>query len=223
MSSDSDRQEPATRGQSRWAHDLSTIATITGVLNRKLFPPNRAPCSKTFSRYSSFQPRSKDRKLVEECLGMKIAIQCPPSKHFNLHFSLTLRRVSMLVLRRRLGKLLMTNDKSPDEKSTSKPKRLSATSSLDFPVVGIGASAGGVQTLLRLFENMPSDAGMAFVIVLHLSPKHESVADQVLQRATKMRVAQGNVANANRKEPRLSHLAVKQLVHGRRTFECRAC
>jgi two-component system CheB/CheR fusion protein len=63
-------------------------------------------------------------------------------------------------------------------------------STLDFPVVGIGASAGGLQALLRLFENMPNNNGMAFVIVLHLSPKHESTADSVLQRATSMPVKQ---------------------------------
>ncbi|TDY23128.1 two-component system CheB/CheR fusion protein [Paraburkholderia sp. BL6665CI2N2] len=59
-----------------------------------------------------------------------------------------------------------------------------------FPVVGIGASAGGIQALLRLFEQMPADSGMAFVIVLHLSPKYESRADQVLQRVTSMPVMQ---------------------------------
>ncbi|MGQ7932384.1 CheR family methyltransferase [Paraburkholderia sp. D1E] len=59
-----------------------------------------------------------------------------------------------------------------------------------FPVVGIGASAGGIQALLRLFEQMPADSGMAFVVVLHLSPKYESCADQVLQRATSMPVMQ---------------------------------
>jgi two-component system CheB/CheR fusion protein len=59
-----------------------------------------------------------------------------------------------------------------------------------FPVVGIGASAGGIQALLRFFEQMPADSGMAFVIVLHLSPKYESRADEVLQRVTSMRVMQ---------------------------------
>ncbi len=57
-------------------------------------------------------------------------------------------------------------------------------------MVGIGASSGGIQALLRLFENMPCDVGMAFVIVLHLSPKFESRADEILQRVTKMRVMQ---------------------------------
>jgi two-component system CheB/CheR fusion protein len=66
----------------------------------------------------------------------------------------------------------------------------SAPSSLDFPVVGIGASAGGVQALLRFFENAPADMGMAFVVVLHLSPDHASAADHVLQHATRMPVRQ---------------------------------
>ena len=63
-------------------------------------------------------------------------------------------------------------------------------STIDFPVVGIGASAGGLPALLRFFENMPRHTGMAYVVILHLSPKHKSSADQVLQRATRMPVLQ---------------------------------
>jgi two-component system CheB/CheR fusion protein len=63
-------------------------------------------------------------------------------------------------------------------------------SQIDFPVVGIGASAGGLHALVRFFENLPANNGMAFVIVLHLSPKHPSSADSVLQRATVMPVMQ---------------------------------
>ena len=84
----------------------------------------------------------------------------------------------------------MTNDKTRNKTPAAESRRRLATGSLDFPVVGIGASAGGIQALLRLFKNMPSDTGMAFVVVLHLSPKHESVADQVLQGVTTMPVLQ---------------------------------
>jgi two-component system CheB/CheR fusion protein len=63
-------------------------------------------------------------------------------------------------------------------------------STLNFPVVGIGASAGGLQALQTLFENMPSANEMAFVVVLHLSPKHPSSAASILQRATRMPVVQ---------------------------------
>lgn len=65
-----------------------------------------------------------------------------------------------------------------------------APSALGFPVVGIGASAGGLEALLRFFENTPSGTGMAFVVILHLSPEHESSAADILQRATRMPVAQ---------------------------------
>ena len=61
---------------------------------------------------------------------------------------------------------------------------------LHFPVVGIGASAGGLPALLRLFENMPASSELAFVIILHLSPRHPSSAAAVLQRATRMPVTQ---------------------------------
>ena len=63
-------------------------------------------------------------------------------------------------------------------------------SSIKFPVVGIGASAGGLGALLRFFEQMPAANGMAFVVILHLSPTHESNAAEILQRATKMPVIQ---------------------------------
>ncbi|WP_394241223.1 chemotaxis protein CheB [Halopseudomonas laoshanensis] len=63
-------------------------------------------------------------------------------------------------------------------------------SHLPFPVVGIGASAGGLQALLKFFEHMPQDNGMAFVIIMHLSPDHESSADRILQGVTNMPVQQ---------------------------------
>ena len=65
-----------------------------------------------------------------------------------------------------------------------------AEAKLPFPVVGIGASAGGLPALLNLFENMPAHNGMAFVVILHLLPKHQSTADQVIHRATRMPVIQ---------------------------------
>jgi len=63
-------------------------------------------------------------------------------------------------------------------------------STIDFPVVGIGASAGGLPALVRVFENMPAVHEMAFVVILHLSPKHPSSAAAILQRATRMPVMQ---------------------------------
>ncbi|WP_236597694.1 CheR family methyltransferase [Paraburkholderia kirstenboschensis] len=57
-------------------------------------------------------------------------------------------------------------------------------------MIGIGASAGGVEALLRLFEAAPSSPGVAFVVVLHLSPDHASHAHEVIQNVTALRVRQ---------------------------------
>jgi two-component system CheB/CheR fusion protein len=51
-------------------------------------------------------------------------------------------------------------------------------------VVGIGASAGGLDPLVRFFDNLPRDTGMAFVIVQHLSPDFRSLMDELLARHT---------------------------------------
>ena len=57
-----------------------------------------------------------------------------------------------------------------------------------FPIVGVGASAGGLEAFTRLLEQLPSDTGMAFVLIQHLDPEHESKLPQLLARATKIPV-----------------------------------
>jgi two-component system CheB/CheR fusion protein len=59
-----------------------------------------------------------------------------------------------------------------------------------FPVVGVGASAGGLAALEQLFSGMPDDGacGLAFVVVQHLAPDHRSLLAQLIQRKTRMRV-----------------------------------
>jgi two-component system, chemotaxis family, CheB/CheR fusion protein len=55
-----------------------------------------------------------------------------------------------------------------------------------FPVVGIGASAGGLEAFAALLSALPSDTGMAFVVVSHLDPTHVSALPEILARATTM-------------------------------------
>jgi two-component system CheB/CheR fusion protein len=57
-----------------------------------------------------------------------------------------------------------------------------------FPIVGIGASAGGLEAYQQLLTNVPADTGMVFVLVQHLDPHHESRLSEVLSRATPMPV-----------------------------------
>jgi len=57
-----------------------------------------------------------------------------------------------------------------------------------FPVVGIGASAGGLEAFEKFFKAMPSDSGMAFVIVQHLDPTHKSLLTDLVKKFTEMQV-----------------------------------
>jgi two-component system CheB/CheR fusion protein len=59
-----------------------------------------------------------------------------------------------------------------------------------FPIVGIGASAGGIEALELFLKNVPEGSGMAFVIVQHLDPTHKGIMAELLQRATPMKVMQ---------------------------------
>lgn len=79
---------------------------------------------------------------------------------------------------------------TPKHSAMALERKALTPSTLDFPVVGIGASAGGLQSIKLFFENMPQDNGMAFVIILHLSPDHQSVADKIIQESTRMPVLQ---------------------------------
>jgi len=60
----------------------------------------------------------------------------------------------------------------------------------DFPIVGIGASAGGLAAFESFFSGMPVDAdpGMAFVLVQHLAPDHKSMLTDLIKRYTRMQV-----------------------------------
>jgi len=66
------------------------------------------------------------------------------------------------------------------------PEQMEATV---FPVVGIGASAGGLDALEQFFGNTPADSGMAFVVIQHLDPSRESMMPELLQRVTSMEVS----------------------------------
>ncbi|MFO7557978.1 MAG: CheR family methyltransferase [Desulfobacterales bacterium] len=57
-----------------------------------------------------------------------------------------------------------------------------------FPIVGIGASAGGLEALEVFFANMDSGSNMAFAVIQHLSPTHKSMMDVILSRSTTMEI-----------------------------------
>src|SRR5207244_10195508 len=59
-----------------------------------------------------------------------------------------------------------------------------------FPIVGVGASAGGLEAFTQLLKALTSRTGMAYVLVQHLDPTHESALTELLARATDMPVRQ---------------------------------
>ena len=59
-----------------------------------------------------------------------------------------------------------------------------------FPIVGIGASAGGLEALELFLRHMPGASGVAFIIVQHLDPTHKGIMPELLQRVTGMKVLQ---------------------------------
>lgn len=90
----------------------------------------------------------------------------------------------------------LTNSNEPHEFTGS----VAPTDSADWYIVGIGASAGGLEAIEKLFDQMPSQTGMAFVLVQHLSPDFKSLMDELLSRHTRMqihRVTEGMTVEPN--------------------------
>ena len=69
-----------------------------------------------------------------------------------------------------------------------------------FPIVGIGASAGGLEAISHLLAHVPADTGMAFLVVQHLAPSHQSMLSEILAKKTAMVVKEttdGQAVEAN--------------------------
>ena len=61
---------------------------------------------------------------------------------------------------------------------------------VQFPVVGIGASAGGLEAFEAFVKALPEDLGIAYVLVVHLDPSHASILPEIIQKKTRMKVCQ---------------------------------
>src|SRR5579864_8470571 len=82
----------------------------------------------------------------------------------------------------------------PRKKTPAAPRQVPAASGRafqdrkNFPIVGVGASAGGLEAFRSLLQALPDSTGMAFVFVQHLDPQHESLLTKLLAQATRMPV-----------------------------------
>lgn len=111
------------------------------------------------------------------------------------------------------------SDQPPPQKSTPSPKNEATPDQKAaggvFPIVGMGASAGGLEAFEKFFTHLPGDSGMAFVLVSHLEPEHASMMAELVSRFTPMPAAEvidGMRVEANRVYtiPPNRHLAMDQ-------------
>ncbi|HCE42979.1 MAG TPA: chemotaxis protein CheR [Lentisphaeria bacterium] len=88
------------------------------------------------------------------------------------------------------GKKTKSKKKSVSNSRTAGVRKPAEKSTENFPIVGIGASAGGLAAFEAFFSGMPSDipSSMAFVLVQHLAPDHKSILADIIQRYTRMQV-----------------------------------
>ena len=102
-------------------------------------------------------------------------------------------------------------DGSPEEKYETPATRAEAITgqagtSTSFPIIGIGASAGGLAAFETFFAHMPADseAGISFVIVQHLDPDHKSILSELVRRYTRMRVFE--ISDGMKVEPNCAYI-----------------
>ncbi len=80
--------------------------------------------------------------------------------------------------------------KSPNNATPPASPQQQGTEKELFPIVGIGASAGGLEAFTQLLNHLPIDTGMGFVLIQHLSPNQKSMLPDILSRTTQMPVTE---------------------------------
>jgi two-component system CheB/CheR fusion protein len=79
--------------------------------------------------------------------------------------------------------------KAPDRRVSQEALQNDAVENTRFSLVGIGASAGGLQALQAFFSHLPEITGLAYIILMHTSPDHESLLPDLLQKSTRIPVS----------------------------------
>ena len=95
---------------------------------------------------------------------------------------------------------IATTDGTSEPETTAPEVSGESGNIASVPVVGVGASAGGLEAFIQLLNHLPPDTGFAFVFVQHLDPRHASVLPKILSAKTRMRVREatdGDVLKPN--------------------------
>ncbi len=80
--------------------------------------------------------------------------------------------------------------KTPPASVSVPTAQVEAAHARRFPIIGIGASAGGYEAFVQLLQSLPADTGMAFVLLMHLEPEHKSMLAKLLSNVTPMHVSE---------------------------------
>jgi two-component system CheB/CheR fusion protein len=84
----------------------------------------------------------------------------------------------------------MTRKRQSEARNAEKAIKPVAGVRPSFPIVGIGASAGGLEALESFLRHLPDKSGLGFVVVQHLDPTQKGMLAELLARATPMKVLQ---------------------------------
>ncbi|MHC4105644.1 MAG: CheR family methyltransferase, partial [Planctomycetota bacterium] len=101
-------------------------------------------------------------------------------------------------------KKLSLKKKTSKKKPKKQPAAVRRKHAQDFPVVGIGASAGGLEAIEGFFSYAPPDINIGFVIIQHLAPEHKSIMASLLNKYTKMKVTE--IQDGTKVEPNCVYL-----------------
>lgn len=85
---------------------------------------------------------------------------------------------------------LPEQDREPNNEEEAGESLVREPEEAPLAIVGIGASAGGLEALEQFFTHMPADSGMAFVVISHQDPNQTSLLPEILQKYTEMPVVQ---------------------------------
>jgi two-component system CheB/CheR fusion protein len=96
------------------------------------------------------------------------------------------------ILTTEMNKIVKKDIKEDAKAGKSNPQEPNLKPAATFPIVGIGASAGGLEALEQFFGNIPENSGIAFVVIQHLDPTHAGIMPELLQRITHMKVSQAS-------------------------------
>ncbi|GEM_PF-2330109 len=123
---------------------------------------------------------AKSKKTTPPKKSASLRKTSSPSNKVKVKKSKTVKRKTAKLI---TGKRLKSKTPAKDNSA----KRFSGKS---FPIVAIGASAGGLEALEEFFAHMPPNNGMAFVIITHQNPDHVSLLPELLRKCTDMEVLQ---------------------------------